>query len=69
MKISADTQKCCSSGMCVVRAPELFTQRDSDGLVRVLQPEPPPALHQAARDAAAACPVQAISLDDHPTER
>ena len=64
MKVSADTQKCCSSGMCVVRAPEIFDQRDTDGLVQVLQPNPPAALHKAARDAAAGCPVQAITLTD-----
>jgi ferredoxin len=64
MKVSADTQKCCSSGMCVVRAPEIFGQRDADGLVQVLQPNPPAALHKSARDAAAGCPVQAITLTD-----
>jgi ferredoxin len=48
--------------MCVVRAPEIFGQRDNDGLVQVLNPNPPEALHQLARDAAAACPVQAITL-------
>ncbi len=62
MKITADIQRCCSSGMCVVRAPEIFGQRDNDGLVQVLNPNPPEALHQLARDAAAACPVQAITL-------
>jgi len=62
MKILADIRKCCSSGMCVVRAPELFGQREEDGLVQVLQPNPPSHLFQAARDAAAGCPVQAIEL-------
>lgn len=64
MKVSADIQKCCSSGMCVVRAPEIFGQRDEDGLVQVLMPNPPQALHKAARDAAEGCPVQAIRLED-----
>jgi ferredoxin len=50
--------------MCVVRAPEIFGQSERDGLVQVLQPNPPAALHQVARDAAAGCPVQAITLDD-----
>ena len=47
-----------------MRAPEIFGQRDSDGLVQVLQSNPPVALHKAARDAAAGCPVQAITLTD-----
>jgi ferredoxin len=64
VKISADTGKCCSSGMCVVRAPEIFGQRDDDGLVKVLEPNPPARLFQSARDAAAGCPVQAIALED-----
>jgi ferredoxin len=50
--------------MCVTRAPEIFGQREADGLVEVLQPGPPPSLFQAARDAAAGCPVQAIELTD-----
>ena len=64
MKVVADTKKCCSSGMCVVRAPEIFTQDESNGLVRVLEAKPPAALYQAARDAAAGCPVQAITLQE-----
>jgi ferredoxin len=52
--------------MCVTRAPEIFGQNEADGVVRVLQPNPSPALHRAARDAAAGCPVQAISLDETP---
>jgi ferredoxin len=64
MKIMADTQRCCSSGMCVVRAPAIFGQRDSDGVVQVLDSSPPKSLHEAARNAAAGCPVQAITLDE-----
>ncbi len=64
MKVFADRQKCCSSGMCVVRAPEVFGQNDNDGLVNVLQPNPPPDQHKAARDAASGCPVQAIRIEE-----
>jgi ferredoxin len=62
MKVSADTSKCCSSGMCVVRAPEVFEQRESDGVVIVLQPDPAASLQQKVREAAAGCPVQAITV-------
>jgi ferredoxin len=50
--------------MCVVRAPEIFAQGDADGLVQVLVPGPPAHLHKAARDAAEACPVQAIRIEE-----
>jgi ferredoxin len=62
MKVAADVSKCCSSGMCTVRAPQVFGQREEDGLVVVLEPHPPTKWHQAARDAAAACPVAAIKV-------
>jgi ferredoxin len=65
MKVFADTQKCCSSGMCAVRAPGVFDQRDSDGVVRVLQADPPVALHEATQDAVAGCPVQAIWIEEN----
>jgi ferredoxin len=64
MKVSADTQKCCSSGMCVVRAPEIFGQDEANGLVKVLQAFPPESLRKAAKDAADGCPVQAIRIED-----
>jgi ferredoxin len=51
--------------MCTVRAPEVFGQREEDGLVVVLEPHPPTKWHQAAREAAAACPVAAIKVYEH----
>jgi ferredoxin len=47
-----------------VRAPEVFTQRDEDGLVVVLAANPPAKWHQATREAAAACPVAAIKVEE-----
>lgn len=64
MKVMADTRRCCSSGMCVVRAPAIFGQNEGDGLVKVLLPNPPASLYEAAKDAAAGCPVQAIRVED-----
>lgn len=32
MKITADHEKCCASGQCVMPAPEVFDQREEDGL-------------------------------------
>jgi ferredoxin len=59
--ITVDARRCLSSGYCVEQAPELFT-RDEDGLVVLLQPNPPAELLEAARAAAVACPAAVISL-------
>ncbi|MFD8495573.1 ferredoxin [Amycolatopsis sp. NPDC059657] len=64
MKVTADTGKCVSSGQCVLTAPEIFDQREEDGLVVVLDAEPPPALHALARESELQCPVAAIRLLD-----
>ena len=50
------------SGMCVLVAPQLFTQDDEDGRVHVLADEPPSAERQAAEQAVAECPSGALFL-------
>ena len=45
MKITVDEEKCCAAGQCVLIAPEVFDQRDEDGIVR-------PARCRARRGAA-----------------
>lgn len=62
MKIVVDLEKCVGSGQCVMAAPELFDQRDDDGLVVVLNPRPEGAGEAAAREAAYACPALAIEI-------
>lgn len=64
MKITVNQDKCVSSGQCVLNAAELFDQRDEDGVVELLVPEPAPDQADAARRAAAACPALAISIED-----
>ncbi|MCU1686955.1 MAG: ferredoxin [Amycolatopsis sp.] len=60
MEITIDVDKCCAAGQCVLAAPDVFDQRDDDGVVILLDSNPAEALHQAARDAAAVCPAMAI---------
>jgi len=48
--------------MCTLNVPEVFDQNDADGLVVVLDPEPPRELHEAVRDAVNLCPASAISF-------
>ena len=64
MKITVDQDKCVSSGQCVLNAMELFDQRDEDGVVELLEPEPGPDQFDNASRAAAACPALAIDIQD-----
>ena len=64
MKISVDQDKCVSSGQCVLNATDLFDQRDEDGVVVLLEPDPGPDQTENARRAAAACPALAIDIQD-----
>ncbi|HEY1704300.1 MAG TPA: ferredoxin [Trebonia sp.] len=64
MLITIDEEKCCASGQCVLAAPEVFDQRDEDGIVVLLDASPAAEQHQAARDAAAVCPAAAIFVQE-----
>lgn len=62
MRVTVDQDRCCSSGFCVLSAPEVFDQRDEDGVVVVVLAEPPQELHAATAEAVAQCPTGAILL-------
>ena len=64
MKVTVDQDKCVSSGQCVLNAPEVFDQRDEDGVVVLLATNPPADQEDNARRAAAACPAQAIYVEE-----
>lgn len=64
MKVQVDEAKCCGAGQCVLIAPEVFDQREEDGVVVLLDAEPTPPHHPAVREAAAVCPAAAITADD-----
>ncbi|WP_442809616.1 ferredoxin [Streptomyces sp. NBC_01335] len=59
--MSVDTTLCMGSGLCALALPEVFDQDDVDGLVVLLDPEPPRELHDDVAEAVNRCPVQAIS--------
>ncbi|MEV6563162.1 ferredoxin [Streptomyces kronopolitis] len=67
MRVLIDQDKCCGAGSCVLSAPDVFDQRDEDGIVVLLNAEPPAALHKAVEEAAAICPAAAITVEQ--TER
>lgn len=62
MKITVDQEKCCGAGQCVLIAPEVFDQRDEDGIVVLLDAAPPAALHDDVRESAEVCPTTAIRV-------
>lgn len=62
MKVTADQNICASSGQCVALVPRVFDQRDEDGVVVVLDENPPEELAEAVRQAARVCPSGAIKI-------
>jgi ferredoxin len=47
-----------------MNAPEVFDQRDEDGVVVLLNEHPSDDQTEATRQAAAACPAQAIHIEE-----
>ena len=62
MKVSVDADKCVAAGQCVLLAPEVFDQREEDGVVVLLDEAPGPELHDGVRESATVCPAAAIHL-------
>lgn len=60
VSVTVDQQICIGAGQCVLAAPEVFTQRDDDGVVELLDEHPPLSLLPAVQDAVDGCPAQAI---------
>ncbi len=62
MKVEADQHRCVGSGQCVLTAPDVFDQRDSDAIVELLDDHPPTEQEGLVRNAAAGCPAAAITV-------
>ncbi|MFE2432004.1 ferredoxin [Streptomyces sp. NPDC059373] len=62
MEISIDFDKCCGAGQCVLAAPDVFDQRDEDGIVVLLDDNPPQEQYDNVVQAAAVCPAAAIEV-------
>jgi ferredoxin len=60
--ITVDADKCCGAGQCALIAPEVFDQGEDDGIVVLLDADPPAGLDRAVREAAQVCPAAAIAL-------
>ena len=61
MKIDVDKGACIGAGQCALVASDIFDQ-DDEGIVLVLNENPPSHLHAAAEKAATLCPAKAIKL-------
>ena len=64
MKVVVNEEKCCAGGQCVLAAPEVFDQRDEDGIVVLLTGSPALELHAGVQEAAQICPAAAITVSE-----
>ncbi|MGD9946704.1 MAG: ferredoxin [Burkholderiaceae bacterium] len=64
MRITIDEDKCCGAGQCVLLAPQVFDQRQDDGVVILLNEAPTGEQAVQAKTAARHCPAQAIIIDE-----
>jgi ferredoxin len=64
MKVSVDQDKCISAGQCVSNSSAVFDQRDDDGVVVLLDENPPDHEAETVRRAVAECPASVISIEE-----
>lgn len=64
MNVDVDQEKCVASGQCVMAVPDVFDQRDEDGVAFLLTASPPAALAEEVRHAALVCPAAAIHVQE-----
>lgn len=64
MRVQLDEPKCVAAGQCVMAAPDVFDQREEDGVAVLLKEHPGTELLDDVREAATVCPAAAIRLID-----
>lgn len=64
MKVTVHEDLCVGAGQCVRVAPEVFDQREEDGVVVLLLENPPAEVFERVREAAILCPSMAIDVDE-----
>jgi ferredoxin len=64
MKVIAFRNRCIASGSCVLAASQVFTQRDSDGVVELLQESPSLDQLQKVQQAVSMCPAQVFEVEE-----
>ena len=66
VKIEVDQEACVGSGICVMTAPELFSQDDEDGRVQLIADLADGDLAKNALEAERLCPAAAVVVHDGP---
>jgi ferredoxin len=61
-RVLVDQDMCCGSGLCADALPSVFDQGVEDGVVRLLDESPDPALDKELRAVAFRCPSRAITV-------
>lgn len=64
MRVIASTGKCIASGTCVMTCPQVFGQRESDGVVQVIDGHPPLELISLVQQAAEICPAMVFEIEE-----
>ncbi|MEV7983215.1 ferredoxin [Streptomyces sp. NPDC086519] len=64
MRVTIDQDKCVAAGQCAATAPDVFDQRDEDGVVLLLTDTPSAERADDVRHAAAVCPALAIHVTE-----
>lgn len=62
LTVEVDQSVCIGAGQCVFAVPTVFTQRDDDGVVELLDEHPAEELAEDVEEAVVSCPAQAIAL-------
>jgi ferredoxin len=63
MKASVDRDLCIGCGLCADICPEVF-EMDDESIAAVIVDVIPSEAEESAKEAAASCPVEAISIED-----
>lgn len=62
IQVEVDEDLCVGGGQCVMSAPEVFDQRDEDGVVVLLEQHPSQDQLEVVRRAELLCPAAAITV-------
>lgn len=63
MKAHVDKDTCIGCGLCPSICPDVFAMEDEDGKAKATVDEVPEELREDAEEAAASCPVEAITVE------
>ncbi len=61
MKVTVDEETCIGCGLCAETCPDVFELKDDKAVAKM--DEVPDNLAESCREAAEACPVEAIQID------